>query len=89
MVLNCPEWFGSMADCHNDSPILGAIIRPRQRLDVSIVLRDYVQRMISYGMRFSNALKQAGAIVMDPGYLAVLDYIQPFQASTIFNSETL
>jgi hypothetical protein len=42
---------------HHDSPILGTIVRPRQRLNFSIILRDYVQRMVAHGMGIADALK--------------------------------
>jgi hypothetical protein len=45
--------------------------------------------MVSYGMGFVNAFEQPSAVVIDPGYLAVLYHIQPLQVSTKFNGKAL
>jgi hypothetical protein len=89
MVLDSPEGLGSMFDGHHNLPILGAIIRPCQRLDVRVILQDYMQRMVSYGMGFGDAFEQACAVVVNLGYLAVLNHVQPLQVSTEFNGEAL
>jgi hypothetical protein len=78
-----------MFDGHNDLPVLGAIIRPCQRLDVPIILQEYMQRMVSYGMGLADTFEQPGAIVINPGYLAVFNHIQSLQMSTIFNGKAL
>ena len=78
-----------MFNGHHDLPVLGAIIRPCQRLDVHVILQDYVQRMVSYGISFADAFEQACAVVINLGYLAVLNHIQPLQVSTEFNGKAL
>jgi hypothetical protein len=77
MVLDSPEGLGSMFNGHHDLPVLGAIIRPCQRLDIRVILQDYMQRMVSYGTGFADAFEQARAVVINPGYLAVLNHVQP------------
>jgi len=74
---------------HHNLSVLGAIIRPCKRLDVSVVLWDYMQRMVSYGIGFADAFEQANAVVINPGYLAVLNHVQPSQVSTEFNGKAL
>jgi hypothetical protein len=78
-----------MFDGHHDLPVLGAIIRPCQRLYVPVILQDYMQRMVSYSMGLADAFEQPSAVVINPGYLAVLYHIQPLQVSTKFNSKAL
>jgi hypothetical protein len=45
--------------------------------------------MVSYGMGFADAFEQACAVVINLGYLAVLNHIQPLQVSTEFNGKAL
>jgi hypothetical protein len=78
-----------MFNGHHDLPVLGAIIRPCQRLDVPVILQGYMQRMVSYGMGLADAFEQPSAVVIDPGYLTVFYHIQSLQVSTKFNGEAL
>jgi len=89
MVLDSPEGLGFMFNGHHDLPVLGAIIRPCQRLDVRVILQDYMQGMVSYGIGFADAFEQACAIVINLGYLSVLNHVQPLQMSTEFNGKAL
>jgi len=45
--------------------------------------------MVSYGMGFADAFEQACAVVINLGYLTVLNHVQPLQASTEFNGKAL
>jgi len=45
--------------------------------------------MVSYGTGFADAFEQARAVVINPGYLAVLNHVQPLQISTEFNGKAL
>jgi hypothetical protein len=89
VVLDGPEGFTFVFDGHHNLPVLGTIVRPCQRLNVSIILQHYVQRVVSYGVGLANAFEQLGAVVVDPGYLAMFHHIQPFQMGAEFNGETL
>jgi len=40
-------------------------------------------------MGLADAFEQAGAIVLNPGYLAVFYHVQTFQVSTEFNGKAL
>jgi hypothetical protein len=89
VVLDSPERFGLVLDCHHNLPVLVTIVRPRQRLNVAVVWQHYVQGVVSYGMGLANAFEQLSAVVIDPGYLAMFYDIQPFQVGTEFNGKTL
>jgi hypothetical protein len=89
VVLDCPEGFGFVFNGHHDLPVLGTIVRPCQRLNVSTLLQHHVQRVVSYSISLANAFEQLNAVVIDSGYLAMFNHIQPFHPGTEFDGETL
>jgi hypothetical protein len=89
VVLDGPEGSSFVFDGHDDLTILGTIVCPCQRLDVSVILQHHVQRVVSHGMGLAYAFEQLRSVVVDPGYLAVFYHVQPFQVGAGFNGETL